>query len=178
MVSSVTLNGKKTPSLITWMWGAGSITIWVLFSPSSLLIFALGMLPSLVAFFIDRTDHKYAVYCVSGLNFCGTLPFLLKLTADHSLSAAMEIMGDVFTIAIIFAAAGFGWMLFLSIPPVITAFLTVITEARVKSLKTIQQRIVDEWGGSVIEENDSNKGMHLDVEGSTEANEGAPAVPE
>jgi hypothetical protein len=90
----------------------------------------------------------------------------------------MEIMGDVFTIAIIFAAAGFGWMLFLSIPPVITAFLTVITETRVKSLKTIQQRIVDEWGGSVIEENDSNKGMHLDVEGSTEANEGAPAVPE
>ena len=177
MVSSVTLNGKKAPSLTTWMWGAGSITVWVLFSPSSLLIFSLGMIPSLVAFFIDRTDHKYAVYCVSGLNFCGTLPFLLKLTADHSLSAAMEIMGDVFTLAIIFAAAGFGWMLFLSIPPVITSFLTVLAEARVKTLKTIQQRIVDEWGSRVTEENYLNKGMHLDDEDQTETNEATSAVP-
>jgi hypothetical protein len=94
------------------------------------------------------------------------------------LSAAMEIMGDVFTIAIIFAAAGFGWMLFLSIPPVITSFLTVITETRVKSLKTIQKHIVDEWGISEIEENDLNKGMHLDDEDPTEANEGTPAAPE
>ena len=178
MNTSVVLKEKKAPNLTTWMWGAGLITVWVLFSPSSLLIFTLGMLPSLVAYFCDRTNHKYAVYCVSGLNFCGTLPFILKLSADHSLSAAKEIMGDAFTLAIIFAAAGFGWMLFLSIPPVITSFLTVMAEARVKTLKTIQLRIVDEWGNSVTEESDLKKGMHLANEDLTVANEATSPTPE
>ena len=147
--------------MATWMWGAFIISLWMILSPSSLMILSLGMLPTLVAFFCDQTEHKYAVYCVGGLNFCGTLPFLLKLISDHTLSAAMNIMGNVFSLAIILGAAGFGWVLFLSIPPVISSFLIIMSDSRVKSLKITQQKIIDEWGSSVVEDNEL--GTNLDL---------------
>jgi hypothetical protein len=154
MVSPVIKKRKKALSMSTWLWGTFIICLWMMLSPSSLMILSLGMLPTLVAFFCDRTEHKYGVYCVGGFNFCGMLPFLLKLISDHSLSAAMNIMSNVFSLAIIFGAAGLGWLLFLSIPPVISTFLIIMSDSRVKSLKTIQQRIIDEWGSSVVEDNE------------------------
>ena len=125
------------------------------------MILSLGMLPTLVAFFCDQTEHKYAAYCVGGLNFCGTLPFLLKLISDHSLSAAMNIMGNVFSLAIILGAAGFGWVLFLSVPPVISSFLIIMSDSRVKSLKITQQKIIDEWGSSVVEDNELETNLNF-----------------
>jgi hypothetical protein len=154
MVSPDIKKRKKALSMSTWLWGTFIICLWMMLSPSSLMILSLGMLPTLVAVFCDRTEHKYGVYCVGGFNFCGMLPFLLKLISDHSLSAAMNIMSNVFSLAIIFGAAGLGWLLFLSIPPVISTFLIIMSDSRVKSLKTIQQRIIDEWGSSVVEDNE------------------------
>ena len=154
METPVTKNNNKAPSMATWMWGAFIVSLWMMLSPSSLMIISIGMLPTLVAFFCDRTEHKYAVYCVGGLNFCGILPFLLKLISNHSLSAAMNIMGNVFSLGIIFGAAGLGWLLFLSIPPVISTFLIIMSDSRVKSLKSIQKKIIDEWGNSVMEDNE------------------------
>jgi hypothetical protein len=161
MVSPVIEKRKKALSMSTWLWGAFIISLWMMLSPSTLIILSLGMLPTFVAFFCDRTEHKYAVYCVGGLNFCGILPFLLKLISDHSLSAAMNIMGNVFSLAIIFGAAGLGWLLFLSIPPVVSTVLIIMSDSRVKSLKAIQQRIIDEWGSSVVE--DSELRTNLDT---------------
>lgn len=160
MAKAAVQTNSKGPSVTIWLWGGGLITLWGIVSPSSLLIFSLGMLPALVAYFCDRTEQKFALFCVGGMNFCGVFPFLLKLSDDHSFNAAVNIMSDVFSLAIIFAAAGFGWLMFLSIPPVVSAFLTVLAESRVKSLRSIQQKIVDEWGNSVTQqaEQDEDEG--------------------
>ncbi len=149
MARAATRSPAKGPGITAWLWAGGLVTMWGIVSPSSLLIISLGMLPALVAYFCDRTEQKYALFCVGGLNFSGVFPFLLKLSDDHSFSAAMNIMSNVFSLAIIFAAAGFGWMMFISIPPVVASFLTVLAEARVKTLKSIQKKIVDEWGNGV-----------------------------
>jgi len=155
MARAATKNPAKGPSVTFWLWAGGLVALWGIVSPSSLLIISLGMLPALVAYFCDRTEQKYALFCVGGLNFCGVFPFLLKLSDDHSFSAAMNIMSNVFSLAIIFAAAGFGWMMFISIPPVVSSFLTVLAEGRVKTLKVIQKKIVDEWGSSVSSADES-----------------------
>lgn len=164
MAKAATQTTAKSTNFTAWLWGAGLLAMWILASAPSLIIFGLGMLPTLVAYICDRTEQKYALFCVGGLNFCGTFPFLLKLSDDHSISAAMNIMSDVFSLAIIFASAGFGWMIFLSIPPVISSFLTVLAESRVKTLKTIQKHIVDEWGTSVSESNGSANDATLEME--------------
>ena len=177
METPVYKRSKNTPRMVTWVWGAFAISLWMILSPSSLMILSLGMLPTLVTFFCDQTEHKYAAYCVGGLNFCGTVPFLLKLTSDHSLSAAVNIMSNVFSLAIIFGSAGFGWLLFRSIPPVISSFLIIMADTRVKSLKTMQQRIIDEWGISVMEGIELGNNSDLPEEAMVEAEKVTPIEP-
>jgi len=74
-------------------------------------------------------------------------------TGKHTPAAATEIISDVLALLVMYAAAGFGWMIFLAIPPVIAVFLSVIAQSRVKALRATQQEIVDEWGPEVANVN-------------------------
>ena len=101
--------------LIWWAIFGGGMMMWSL---SATLILVFGMLPTLVAFIIDRSPRNYTMYCVGGMNFCGVFPYLLDLwTGNDDFSAATEILTDVFSLLVMYSGAGFGWMLFMAIPP-------------------------------------------------------------
>lgn len=131
--------------------GIGAVLmVFAAFSLPSLMVFAVGLMPTFVAYLIDRSDQKFGTFCVGGMNMCGVFPYVLKLWTDnHTISAATETIADVFTLLIMYAAAGFGWMMFLAIPPVIASFLSVMAQARVKTLRTLQKEIMEEWGPEV-----------------------------
>jgi len=44
---------------------------------------------------------------------------------------------------IIYGSAAFGWMLYIALPPVVTTFLSVMSENRVAILKQNQANIID-----------------------------------
>lgn len=116
----------------------------------TLIVVFVGMLPGMVAFFWDRTDQKYAFFCVGGLNFAGLFSYLMDLWGgDHTIPGAINIISDVFAMAITYGAAACGWVVFIVVPPVITSFMTVLTERRLSALRNNQQRIVEEWGEEV-----------------------------
>jgi len=134
------------------IWVIVFVFLMVVISAPTVIVVGFGLLPTGVAFIIDRSDQKYATFCVGGLNTCGVFPYLLKIWTDtHSIDAAFDIITDVFSLSVMFAAAGFGWMLFLSIPPVISAVLNVLAERRVQVLREVQRKIIEEWGNSVTE---------------------------
>jgi hypothetical protein len=117
--------------------------------PTVTLLF-IGMLPTVVAYLIDRTRQKYATFCVGGMNFCGVFPYVLDLwNGIHSMSGAFRILTDVFALLLMYGAAAFGWALFASIPPVVVSVLTVMAQRRVSTLRTNQRRIIEEWGEEV-----------------------------
>ncbi len=119
--------------------------------PTALIVF-FGMMPAIVSFLVDRTPQKYGPLSVTGMNFCGVFPVLLKLwTGEHSFSAAFDLLVDPMMLLLMYGAAAFGWMLFLVIPPVITSFIAVVTERRVVYLRNVQKNIVDEWGEEVAQ---------------------------
>ena len=121
----------------------------ILSLPTVVLLF-FAMMPAIVAFIIDRSPQKYSVYCVGGLNFCGVYPFLTDLwTGQHTVSAAADILTDVFSLLLIYSAAGFGWMIFIAVPPLVGAILTVISQRRIAQLSRIQRTLIEEWGEDV-----------------------------
>jgi len=120
--------------------------LWI--SLESVILVLVGMLPTIVAFIIDRTKQKSSTLCVGGMNFCGVFPYLLELWTSTNTSA-IAIITDIFKLVVMFAAAGFGWLLYLSIPPVIGAFLTVMSQRRVAQLRSNQKDIIEEWGEGV-----------------------------
>lgn len=101
--------------LLWWVIIIGGMMMWSL---SSVMILIFGMLPNLVAFIVDRSPRNYSIYCVGGMNLSGVFPYLLDLwTGNDDFNAAIEILTDVFSLLVMYSGAGFGWMLFMSIPP-------------------------------------------------------------
>lgn len=125
------------------------LTMMMISLPTVIMVF-LGMLPSIVAWVIDRSEGKYATFCVSGLNFSGLFPFLMDVWfINHSTDTAIRILTDVFNLVIIYGSAAFGWLLYIAVPPVITTFLSVMSQHRMTILKTTQNNIIEEWGEKV-----------------------------
>ncbi|MBT3306809.1 MAG: acyl-CoA synthetase [Alphaproteobacteria bacterium] len=133
------------------IWGMVFVGTFMMISLPTVILVMFGLLPTIVAWVIDRSPQKYAMFCVFGMNFSGLLPFLMDIWFDdHSVDAAVNIMSNVFDLMVIYGAAAFGWMLFMSLPPVITTFLTVMSERRVTVLKSNQETIIEEWGDGVL----------------------------
>ncbi len=142
--------GRKRLSPTTFI---GLVIIFVLLVlvalPTVMLLF-FGMLPTIVAYFIDRTQQKYAAFSVGGLNFCGVFPHVLELwDGYHSIGSALGILTDVFSLVVMYGVAVLGWALFSVIPPVVVSVLTVMAQRRVANLRTSQRHIIEEWGEDV-----------------------------
>ena len=118
--------------------------------PQVLILLALGLSPTIVAFIVDKSKRKYAAISVGGMNVAGVTPSLIELwSGKNNISAAMDILTDPFDLTIMFAGAGFGWMLYLVIPPVVSGLLTVIAHHRITQLRTEQKKLIKEWGEGV-----------------------------
>ena len=51
-----------------------SFVIMVVLSLPSVMVILFALLPTFVAFIVDNTPEKNAVFCVGSLNVCGVLP--------------------------------------------------------------------------------------------------------
>ncbi|OHC73763.1 MAG: hypothetical protein A3G18_05130 [Rhodospirillales bacterium RIFCSPLOWO2_12_FULL_58_28] len=126
------------------------ITLLMIVALPMMMVLFFGMLPTLVVYFIDRSEEKYHTFSVGGMNFAGVFPYLLDLwKAGDPFNAAQQILTNVFSLTVMLGAAGFGWIMFLSVPPVIVAFLTVIAQRRIVLLRSQQVELIKEWGKKV-----------------------------
>tara|TARA_R110002096_G_scaffold167901_1_gene338242 strand:+ start:104 stop:745 length:642 start_codon:yes stop_codon:yes gene_type:complete len=126
-----------------------SVTMIAVAFPT-IIVVGIAMLPAMASWITDRTDQKYGFFCIGGLNFAGMFPYLMDLwSGNHNITGALNIVTDVFALAVMYGAAMAGWMVYTVIPPVITSFMTVLTERRLSALRANQRRIVDEWGDEV-----------------------------
>lgn len=116
----------------------------------TLIVFVVGLMPGIVSWFTDKTDQKYQFFCVFGFNFAGWFPYLMDLwSGNHNLAGALNIITDVFALAVMYGSASGGWLIYTIIPPVITSFMTVLTERRLSALRSNQRKVMEEWGEEV-----------------------------
>ncbi len=153
-------------------WGLTIFALMIIVALPTVLFLGFSMLPALVAGIIDRTDEKSATFCVGGFNFCGVFPYLLDLWfGDHSLNQSMGLLTDVYTLAVMYGAAGMGWMLYLSLPPVIASVIQVMSERRLEQLRKTQKTIIQEWGDEIITDADLGGGTMPSMASNEKTNE-------
>lgn len=153
-------------------WGLTIFSLLIIVAMPTVLFLGFAMLPALVAAIIDRTDEKSATFCVGGLNFCGVFPYLLDLWfGDHSINQSIGLLTDVYTLVVMYGAAGMGWMLYLSLPPVIASVIQVMSERRLQQLRATQKTIIQEWGDEIITDADLGGGAIRPMEHDEEQNE-------
>lgn len=135
------------PILLSLLFVAALLT-----SLPTILLAVVGLLPTGVAFIIDRTEGRQNTQTVGWMNFAGLWPYLWMLwSEEHSISRAMEFLGDAFVWLVIYGAASFGWTIFVLLPPIIVQILDILAERRVESIRENQREIIAEWGKEVAE---------------------------
>lgn len=116
----------------------------------TMVVVAVGMLPTLVAYIIDGRREKYAAFSVGCMNFCGVLPFMLQLwMTEHTFARAWQIVGDPVVWMVMYAAAAVGWIIYYGAPHIVAAYLRFQLDRRIQKLRGYQKDLVEEWGDSI-----------------------------
>lgn len=131
-------------------------TFMLLVIPAAMVMLAttvlllVGMIPTMVAFVIDRDPDKPAPITVGGLNFCGCLPFAIDLWKHGGgVAQVMKLLVDPMAWLVMYGAAAVGWAFFFGIPPLVASAEIMRSERRVELLKTKKVALVKEWGPEV-----------------------------
>jgi hypothetical protein len=117
---------------------------------STTMIILAGMIPTMVAYVIDRDSSKPAAIAVGGFNFCGCLPFAILLwKGDHSFRQSFQILSQPLSWLLMFGAAAIGWAFYFGIPPLIAGAEVAKAERKIEALKKRKVSLVQEWGPDV-----------------------------
>lgn len=146
---------KAAPGLPLWqkaLLGLLCLPLAALVLPS-LMILAIGMVPTLVAFIADRSRERYLAITVGLPNACGCLPGLVSLwTMGQSFSNAQIVLSDPFGWAVAFGSAGLGWLIYMAAPPVAAVYYASSARVREQTLKRLQKSLIETWGEEVAGE--------------------------
>ncbi len=127
------------------------VPLVVIFALPTVILLAVGLLPSAVAYVVDRREEKYAAYCVGGFNLSGVMPYLFLLWATgDSMHALGQIASSPFSWLVMYGAAAIGWLANYWGPQVTMRVRRVRDRAEVARLRRRQEQILEEWGPEVM----------------------------
>jgi hypothetical protein len=146
----------RRPKILFW---TVLLPVAGLFLPT-LTVLALAMLPTLGAYVAERSRENHLVVTVGLMNFCGSLPAVVKLwSGGQSFAAIGPVLHDIFGWLVAYSAAGLGWLIYLLLPPIVAAYYRVASESRVQLLKHDQRKQVEVWGEAVAERPEAGDGQ-------------------
>ena len=124
------------------------------FSLPTVVLLFFTMLPTLAAGAREKGSGKYAWRCGGGLNFSGVIKFLFDLWFGvHTLDEAFNLLSEASVLLWAYGASGIGWLMYMSMPPMVSSWLSLTTDRRVAALKAAQKRLVEDWGDEVSKKN-------------------------
>ena len=117
--------------------------------PTTMLL-CLGLIPTAAVYLNDKTREKSFTITVGLLNLCGILPSIGELwSRGQAMQVATETVVDPLFWLLAFGAAAIGWLIFMGMPPLIAAYYTLASDARVNKVLVKQQALVEMWGEEV-----------------------------
>lgn len=114
------------------------------------LFIIMGILPSIIAYFIEISSFRRPFRTVFTCNIAGLLPFLVDLIHNgNSPAKMMNMMGALDTWLVIYGAAALGWLLIVTAPLVTTFFIDVARASFIQEIEQQQETLEKEWGPEV-----------------------------
>jgi hypothetical protein len=129
--------------------GAAMLALSVVAAPIAVLLVA-GMIPTIVAYIVDRTPWRTLTLTVGPLNLAGTAPYCLLLWfGTDTIQALGQYLGNVWVWLIMYLAAGIGWLLHLGMPLIVRIVLEGALDRRKGRLLQLQSELRADWGAAV-----------------------------
>ncbi len=115
---------------------------------ASIVLIALGLLPSVISFLIERRPGSSGSTCIALFNLAGLIPVLGKVWSGPGGAA---FVGDIYAWFIIYMAAAVGAALAWVAPHFSIVYLQAFSGRRRARIKARQQELYDEWGSSILD---------------------------
>lgn len=116
----------------------------------SIVLIVIGMAPTVAAFSIDRSPQRNQAKTVGYLNFAGCLPWVIEYwLVGGGFQKVFDIVGDPFTLFVMYSAAACGWLMYFAIRPVVGSYLVVAADLKERQLRRRQTELVEDWGEEV-----------------------------
>jgi hypothetical protein len=116
----------------------------------TVIVLAVALVPTGVAFIMERGKGYYGGITVGAMNLAGTSPYLADLwTQGHTVAVAVGIITNVFAWLMFYGAALFGWAIYSTTPAAVSAFMTMTAGNRITNMRTQQRELVQKWGPDV-----------------------------
>jgi len=138
--------------------GSAKVTIFmVIFSlimivvfQTGYIFFLMGMLPTIIAFYVDRSRSHNKFQTVMACNLSGIIPIMARMLMEKkSATITTELMSDPMNWLIIYASAAFGWMLVFMAPLFAQFLISMFHQGQIARFQNLQDRIVRDWGPEV-----------------------------
>ncbi|MDX1483593.1 MAG: hypothetical protein R3229_03835 [Alphaproteobacteria bacterium] len=141
-------SGAKGEGSLYWgMVTLGAIAAGLIFALPTMLVLAVGILPTVVAAVVDLHAKKYAAWSVGFLNCAGLMPYLGNLWVnDHTVAGALAVLTDLTAWLVVYGAAAVGWAVYLGMPTIGAVILDLQNQSHIRKLRSERRKIVDEWG--------------------------------
>ena len=126
-----------------------SVITSVVFSAIAIIL-AVGMVPTVVAAIVDKTEGKMRTMTVGAINFAGCTPFMIDVFKQgNSIETAITYIVEPQTIVVIYFAAGMGYTIDWAITGIVSSIMVQKGKKRRKDILKAQKDLVDRWGAEV-----------------------------
>ena len=143
---------KKRKNALSWQ-GQLILVILVLcsvlFAATSIILIA-GMLPSIVAGYLDQTKEKMRGITIGAMNLAGCTPFVMHLwMTETTVDNALNILTDPLVWMIMYGAAAIGYCIEWAVVGTVSVFMGERAQVRIKSIEKQQEQLRERWGEEV-----------------------------
>jgi hypothetical protein len=126
-----------------------AIPICLMIIPT-VIVLAVALVPTGVAFIMERGKGYYGGVTVGAMNLAGASPYLADLwTEGHNVANAVGIITNVFAWMMFYGAALFGWAIYSTTPAIVSAVMTMTAGNRIGAMRAQQKELVMRWGPDV-----------------------------
>lgn len=138
---------KKRSTLFLYVMLAIPIALMMI---PTVIVLAVALVPTGVAFIMERGKGYYGGLTVGAMNLAGTSPYLADLWSQgHTITVALGIITNVFAWMMFYGAALFGWAIYSTTPAAVSAFMTMTAGHRITTMREQQKELVQKWGPDV-----------------------------
>ena len=134
--------------------GVFLVVILIGLSLSTFVIVAVGLIPTLATFIIQRGPQNVTTHVILAFNLSGVIPVIPVVAwlwhAGGTLPFAFQVLANPMSWAAMYGAAGIGALVMFIGPQFVSFTLERRAIAKIAALKDRQKRLVGEWGLDLI----------------------------
>jgi hypothetical protein len=132
--------------------------VLMVFLRTGFVFFVIGMLPAIVAYYMDVSKYQYTFKSIFSANLSGILPFVgMMIEKGASSMVQQEIMGSAATWMIVYGAALVGWLMVKVCPMLAKSLVRGFHQTQIMRYEWMQKKLEAEWGPEVAQFSGDNR---------------------